>query len=186
MVSCWEAGWPTVNMDRLSEEKHSSKYNSISLTLRQNGCHFADDIFKCIFLNENICILLKILLKFVLKGWMKNIPALVQIMAWRRLGDRPIIWTNVGESTEEKQFHVLGRDHFVYVPNQWQTTLQCNVVSYWLGTYTKWSLFRWALLSDTVCAIPNLTMGNMDRLCEEKYFDKHALGEYHPPKLPVL
>ena len=32
------------------------------------------------------------------------------------------------------------RDHFVYAPSQWQTTLQCNVASHWLGTYTKLSL----------------------------------------------
>ena len=32
------------------------------------------------------------------------------------------------------------RDHSVYVPSQWETTLQCNVVSHWLGEYTKWSL----------------------------------------------
>ena len=32
------------------------------------------------------------------------------------------------------------RDHFVNAPNQWETTLQCNVVSHWLGAYTKWPL----------------------------------------------
>ena len=32
------------------------------------------------------------------------------------------------------------RDHFVYTPSQWETALQCNVVSHWLGAYTKWSL----------------------------------------------
>ena len=32
------------------------------------------------------------------------------------------------------------REHSVYAPSQWETTLHCNVVSYWLGTYTKWSL----------------------------------------------
>ena len=31
------------------------------------------------------------------------------------------------------------RDHFVCAPSQWET-LQCNVVSHWLGAYTKWSL----------------------------------------------
>ena len=31
-------------------------------------------------------------------------------------------------------------DLSVYVPSQWETTLQCNVVSHWLGTYTKLSL----------------------------------------------
>ena len=32
------------------------------------------------------------------------------------------------------------RDYFVYAPNQWETTLQCNVVSHWLAAYTKQSL----------------------------------------------
>ena len=57
---------------------------------RQNGRHFPDDIFKCIFFNENVWILLKISLKFVPKGPINKIPALVQIMAWRRPGDKPL------------------------------------------------------------------------------------------------
>ena len=57
---------------------------------RQNGCHFTDDIFKCIFLNENIRISFEIPLKFVPKGPINNILALVQIMAWCRLGDKPL------------------------------------------------------------------------------------------------
>ena len=61
-------------------------------TLRpgQNGCHFANNIFKCIFLNENVWTPIKVSLKFVLKGPINNIPALVQIMAWRRPGDKPL------------------------------------------------------------------------------------------------
>ena len=43
----------------------------------QNGCHFADDIFKYVFLNENVLISIKIPLKFILKGSTNNIPALV-------------------------------------------------------------------------------------------------------------
>ena len=61
-----------------------------SLSLRQNGRHFADDICRCIFVNEKFYILIEISLKFVPKGPINNIPALVQIMAWRRLGDRPL------------------------------------------------------------------------------------------------
>ena len=38
---------------------------------------FQDDIFKCIFLNENVFILIKISLKFVPKGQINNIPSLV-------------------------------------------------------------------------------------------------------------
>ena len=34
----------------------------------------------------------------------------------------------------------LFRDPFVNAPSQWKTMLQCNVVSHWLGTLTKWFL----------------------------------------------
>ena len=54
------------------------------------GHHFADDIFKCIFLNETFWILIKISMEFVPKSPINNIPALVKIMAWRRLGDKPL------------------------------------------------------------------------------------------------
>ena len=60
-----------------------------TLRPRQNGRRFPDDIFKCIFLNENARISIKISLKFVPKGPINNIPALVQIMAWRQPGDKP-------------------------------------------------------------------------------------------------
>ena len=61
-----------------------------TLRPRQDGRHFADDIFKRIFLNENVSISIKISLKFIPNGPIDNIPALVQIMAWRRLGDKPL------------------------------------------------------------------------------------------------
>ena len=61
-----------------------------TLRLRQNGRHFADDIFKCIFLNENVWIRIKIQLKFVPYDPINNVPALVQIMAWLRPGDKSL------------------------------------------------------------------------------------------------
>ena len=42
------------------------------------------------FLNENVRISSKIWLKFVLEMRINNIPALIQIMAWRRPGDKPL------------------------------------------------------------------------------------------------
>ena len=60
-----------------------------TLRLRHDGCHFPN-IFKCIFLNENVSIAIEISQKFVLKGPVNNIPALVQIMAWHRPGDKPL------------------------------------------------------------------------------------------------
>ena len=62
----------------------------ITLRPRLKRRPLADDIFKCIFLNENERISPKISLKFVPKVRINNIPALVQIMAWRRPGDKPL------------------------------------------------------------------------------------------------
>ena len=67
---------------------HRTFFNT--LRPRQNGRHFADDTFKRIFLNENVRISIRISLKFVPKGPINNIPALVQIMAWRRSGGKPL------------------------------------------------------------------------------------------------
>ena len=54
------------------------------------AANFADDIFNRIFVNENVWILIQFSLKFVLKDPIKTIPTLVQIMAWRRLDDKPL------------------------------------------------------------------------------------------------
>ena len=61
-----------------------------TLRPRQDGRHFADDSFTCIFFNENCCILIKFSLKYVRKGPIDNNRTLVQIMAWRRSGDKPL------------------------------------------------------------------------------------------------
>ena len=50
----------------------------------------ADDIFKCIFLNENDKIPIPISQKHVPGSPIGNKPALVQVMAWRRIGDKPL------------------------------------------------------------------------------------------------
>ena len=68
--------WPSVELNTLRP--------------RQNVRHFADDTLNRIFLNENARISIKISLKFAPKGPINNIPALVQIMAWRRPGDKPL------------------------------------------------------------------------------------------------
>ena len=70
------------------EQEYDFMFNT--LRPRQDGRHFSDEIFKCIIVNENAWILIKISLKFVPKVRNSNIPALVQIMAWRRPGDKPL------------------------------------------------------------------------------------------------
>ena len=49
-----------------------------------------DNIFKCFFLNENDRNTIQISLKFVQMSPIHNMPALVQVMAWRRTGDKPL------------------------------------------------------------------------------------------------
>ena len=63
------------SMETNSQKKSINSFNT--LRLRQNGCHFPDDIFKCIFLNENVWISIKISVKFVPMDPINNIPALV-------------------------------------------------------------------------------------------------------------
>ena len=78
------------HVGQLSLQEDESSHNINALRPRQNGCHVTDDVFKCIFWNENVWISLKISLKFVPKVPINNIPALVQIMAWRGSGDKPL------------------------------------------------------------------------------------------------
>ena len=61
-------------------------------TLRptQNGRHFSDDIFKCIFFNENVSIVIKISRKFVPNVLVNHIPILALIVAWHRPGDKQL------------------------------------------------------------------------------------------------
>ena len=68
----------------------NASYVLNTLRPRQNDRHFPDDILKWIFLNENVWISIEISLKFVPKGQINNIPALVQVMAWRLPGDKPL------------------------------------------------------------------------------------------------
>ena len=68
-----------------------------SLRPRQNRRHFAGDVFKCNFLNENVWIPINISLKFVPDVSINNIPTLVQMMAWHRT-------LGLNESTKETAF----------------------------------------------------------------------------------
>ena len=50
----------------------------------------ADDIFNCIFLSENDEIPIQISLKYVPMIPIDIKPALVQVMDWRRTGEKPL------------------------------------------------------------------------------------------------
>ena len=78
--------------------------------------HFADNIFKRIFFNEHVWILMKISLKFVPKGSVNDIPALVQIMAWRRSGDKPL----------SEPMMVSLPTHICVTQPQWVNNFRCS------------------------------------------------------------
>ena len=98
----------------------------------QNCRNFADDIFRCIFVNEMFCILIKITLKFVLKGPIENNPALVlnfipivpisNIPAFGSdnglslIRCQAIIWTNA-DLIHWRRYAALGEEELMYIPS---------------------------------------------------------------------
>ena len=134
-----------------------------------NEQHFADDIFKRIFFNEKVWIPIKISLKFVPKGPIDNMPALVQIMAWRRPGDKPLSepmmvnslthiyvtrpqWVNKWRPGTKGS--TLYRQHFQLHFDEWKLSY-----SKYNAICSEWSIFNMSLLFQTVawrqtCAKP--------------------------------
>ena len=85
----------------------------------KNGCNFADNIFKIIFLYENNFILFKMSLNVVLDGPVSNNPTLVKIMAW--------CWTNDGLVYWCMYIYIY---IYVYITGSWHIkewpTVQCS------------------------------------------------------------
>ena len=94
---------------------------------RRNEQHFADAIFKRIFINENVSISIKVSLKFVSNDPINNTPALVQIMAWRRPGDTPL--------SEPMMFSLL--THKCVTRPQWVNTLGPGQIAATLSDFFK-------------------------------------------------
>ena len=65
----------------------------------------ADDIFKCIFFNENDRIPIQIALKLFHRIPIDDNPALVQVMAWCRIGDKSLPETVMTQLTDEYMQH---------------------------------------------------------------------------------
>ena len=168
---------------QLLSTRSCGSYSELFNTLRprQDGRHFPDDIFKCILLNENVWILNKISLKFVPKGPINNIPSLVQIMAWRRPGDKPLSepmvvrllmhicvsrpqWVNwqlkiksLIQSAQYKQTgeYLTGHTAFHYqVP-----AMVCPLLVYsWNWPYHKWHVQYWYQYASHQMADINCTL----------------------------
>ena len=106
------------NGSKIHQNNANDRVNT--LRLGQNGCHFADNILKLILLNENVLISIKIPLKFVPRGPIKNIPALLQV----RLGDVQVTsqylnqwWSSLVMHLCITSFNQLIRNHLCCVWN---------------------------------------------------------------------
>ena len=126
-----------------------------TLRTRQNCHHFADDLFKRIFWNESVRIPIKISLKFVPKCQINNIPALVQIMAWRQPGDKPL-----------SEPMIVGLPMHICITrlthsclNQMSAILQaCSDASSWRKFAAVWYKFHWHLLPRAWLTISQLSL----------------------------
>ena len=79
----------------------------------QNGWHFADSIFNCIVLNEKCYILFQMPLKFVTEYLVDINSALVSVVAWWQIGDKPLHEPMV-------TFYVVSRGHNELIRLGWQ------------------------------------------------------------------
>ena len=123
-----------INKSLMHHQANMGKYIN-TLRPRQNCRHFSADIFKSIFLNENEWISIKILLKFVSRSPINNIPALFQIMAWRRPGDKPL----------SEPMMVRLPTHICVTRPQW-VNLSSPSAAYthqWTGSASKHNNFHW-------------------------------------------
>ena len=110
-----------------------------TLRPRQDGRHFADDIFTCIFVNGNCCILVKFSLKYGRNGPIDDNRALVQIMAWRRSGDKPL----------SEPMMISLPTHICVTRPQWVNTLRFEKITadytvkwkWWIVVF--WFEFHW-------------------------------------------
>ena len=117
-----------------------------TLRLRRSRRHFADDSFRYIFLNENIWISIKISLKSIAKGPINNIPALVQIMAWRRPGDKPL--------SEAMMVRLL--THICVARPQWVNKIFNAIWCHWATIILIWALcFQVMMVNHNTCISGN-------------------------------
>ena len=124
----------------------------------QDGHHFTDDIFRCIFINEKFCILIEISLKCVPKGPIDNNPALVQIMAWCRIGNKPLSEPMLTRFIDTYIYVTLGGDELTKFFNGfsywlWRTSnVLTNCILYWRAAvpYRKTSNISCTLVGNKI------------------------------------
>ena len=119
--------YTTQNMHSASPGRRELWYylGRITHSGREKWPPFSRRYFQIYFLNENVWVLTKILQKLVSKSQINNIPALVQIMAWRRPLSEPMMVSLLILARPQWVKQVLGS----YLPSQCQTWCKCKYLS---------------------------------------------------------
>ena len=101
--------------------------------------------FKCIFLNENIWILINISQKFVPKRRINNISALVQIMAWCRLGNKPLsdpmMVSLLTHNGLWEMWHDFKRIIFKLIIENCSSAIHCEIALRWKPQHHWWEFY---------------------------------------------
>ena len=120
-----------------------------TLRLRQER-HFVDDIFKCIFFNENITLSMKMSPRVVSQGPLDNTSSLVEVMARHRTGDKPLPKSMMTQITDAYRPHtaamcgikVLCTQHIHAIVRQKARNVLLNRM-FVIHTYTAKSYGTW-------------------------------------------
>ena len=138
---------------------------------KQNGRHFADDFFKCIFLSENVVIFVKISLWFVRMDPIDYISVLVQVKACCRIDDTPL-----PEPMLTKMFDAIWRHYTSLYQNELTSHVSTPHI---YGTKTLPSLFGDVLTSNPsrhtatrICFIVSLAINNFAYVSTDHPYSK--------------
>ena len=125
--------WPFVRGIHRSPRIHLNPPDWIATVL-------ADDIFKSIFSNENDRIPFPISLKFVPRSPIDDNPAWVHVMAWHRIGDRPLSEPMMLQFTHAYMRH----EGNISFNQRWHCLLTCMFISRlrWVIKVGKRSLYQ--------------------------------------------
>ena len=112
-------------------------YDFNSSPLDKMAAILAGDSFKYIFLNENELMSIQISLKFVPIVPIDNKSALVQVMAWRRTGDKPLSEAMMTQFTDAYMRH-QGEMSFKKILSY---LIACYILELWSG---GWKIYTMA------------------------------------------
>ena len=127
-------------------------------TLRheQNGWHFADNTFKSIFLDENLCILVQISPKFVPKCLIDSKSGFIQTMACISNRRQVITWTN---HYQVRCMLSAGHNVLTHLPLDKMAAISQTIFSdafLWLKSCVFWLKLHWSLFVRVQLTINNI------------------------------